>query len=667
MQTAVDAKTWDASGPRDPDLSGSDKLLPPDPKLETEAPKFPVQLPEGLDEAKLLSWATRRKKSFEQWFKTQSEKITDSYKMFNSLPVGGMTGSSYVPLVNSVVETDTAKRLGAMFNKLKVVDSIREYSGGAQADNENKILIDDLINQEILSGPSRTPEKAYDAMKAMGIEGTGIGKAFWELYDCVETVPVMAQSLQGPIQVGETKKVSKRGRPNWEQVPLGNMGWDKRLSTHIQDSDYVFQKSFVTMNELLIMQDDGEIANVDEIAKETTASKGAEVDPEIKRKSALGESSSTSGDDGDEGVYRLDEWHALIPYEAPQADGSKRWMHANLRFRIVNDGTLIKCEPNPWAERKNPYFSYRYSILPRQFLGNPVAQPIKQLQVDANNLQTSSTKLVKKAAQNPTFYERASGLDGRKVFIDELSLIPVNDATKIQHFPIDAGAIKAVSEERGFIIDLARETVAANEQAQSIQQGPNGTATEAAIMNQNSGTRFQAVVDLNGWEFFCGIATNFYWLIQKHLQPGDLIVRVSSQDGNPREILPTDVAANYIFVPITSSSVANQQANLQKKMQWAQTMVQQQQQNPMGMQNPDGSFVRFDVASFTIKEIMPLLGIPNGRSYLITTTPQEIQAKAQAQAAMQAPPPRPGMPPQGAPAGGPAPGPADFPLPHLGT
>ena len=86
-----------------------------------------------------------------------------------------------------------------------------------------------------------------------------------------------------------------------------------------------------------------------------------------------------------------------------------------------------------------------------------------------------------------------------------------------------------------------------------------------------------------------------------------------------------------------------------------QQMTQQQMQNPMGMQNPDGSFVRFDIPAFYIKEVMPLMGVKNGRSYLVTTSAQEIAQKAQLNAEMHQPaqggapaaPGRPGMPPQG--------------------
>ena len=656
-ETLADAKSWDASGPRDPDLSGAGQLAQIKPGQDGEQEPldkdFPVQLPDGLTEAELLAWAKRRKTSHKSFFAPEQIKIIDQDKMYESLPIAGMQGGSYVPLVNSAVDTDTAKRVTAMFNKLKVVDAIQDY--GITQDEENKLLIDDLINQQILVSAARIPEKAYEIMKDEGLHGTTAIKTFWELYDCEETKPITARGISGPIQTGEQKIMVKRGRPNIQGVPLSSCIWDKRLAGRFQDAKYFGHSTFPSMNELLIEQENGIIANVDEIAARESAQKLLEADQETKRRTAVGEGTTTESADGDEGVYQMDEWHGLVAYQAPQLDGTKKWTQANLRFRIINDRTLIKCEENPMGDLIHPFISCRYSILTGRALGNALCQPIKQSQVDVNNLQTSLMKITKKAAQNPTFYERASGLDGRKVFIDELSLIPVNDASKIKTNPVDGVAIQAVSKERGFLIDLARESIAANDQAQSIDNGPAGSATEADIDNQNSGTRFQSIVDQNGWEFFAAIAEHFYWYDQKLAKDGELVVRQSSQDGNPYAIQRSDLQNKYIFVPVTAASVSNQNAMLGRKMALVQQMTQQQMQNPMGMQNPDGSFVRFDIPAFYIKEVMPLMGVKNGRSYLVTTSAQEIAQKAQLNAEMHQPaqggapaaPGRPGMPPQG--------------------
>jgi hypothetical protein len=472
-------------------------------------------------------------------------------------------------------------------------------------------------------------------MKGQSIEGTGIGKCYWEIYECESKQPDFAQGPGGiQIQIGEHIVIQKKGRPNWSVVPVQTMIWDKRLSTRIQDSDYTGQTEMSTMNELLLEQENGNISNVDEIEKLVAAKRADNSDEESKRRRQLNEGSSTESMDSDEGVFEVTEWHAFVPYqETDEETGEKHWTQANLRFRIVNDQVLIKCEENPWGKLKNPYFSYRYSILPRQFLGNSVAQPIMGIQTSVNNLQASSDKLVRKAAKNPTFYERSSGLDGRKIFIDEDSLIPVNDANKVKFFPVDAGAIRAVSEERSFLIELSRDTVAAGEMAQGIGGKDIDTATEANIMNTNSGQRFQSIVDQTGWEFFCGMATNFYFLIKKFAQPGELLVRESSQDGNPRPIMPQDLVNDYIFVPITQASVQNNQAKAQQRMQLIQQLGQFQSTAPQMFMDKNGNQVKFDLVDIFIKEVMPAIGIKNGQTYIMKTSPQELQQQQMQQMA----------------------------------
>ena len=144
-----DIKALDASGPHDPDqaLMSQGPKKPMDGQTEAEQKDFPVQLPEGMTESFLLAWAQRRKKSFQEWSKGEFDKIEGWHKSFEGKPIAGQTSNATIPLSNSVVETDTAKRITAMFNKAKVVDAIPLYAG-LQSDNENKILIDDLLNQE---------------------------------------------------------------------------------------------------------------------------------------------------------------------------------------------------------------------------------------------------------------------------------------------------------------------------------------------------------------------------------------------------------------------------------------------------------------------------------------------------------------------------------------
>ena len=647
---------------------------------EGASENYPIQLPDGLTERQLIEFATKKKKDHERWFGTSNgfnELITNWWKAYDGKTMPGQTSPSTVPLSNSIVETDTAKTYQAMFSRAKVVDAQPRVP---QADNENKTTIEDLINQELLFGLSRTGEKAFDILKALKIEGTGIGRVKWEKR-FIETITVpMKQDIQTGLNialktVAEAKTFQEVHGPDFDPEPVQNLIWDHRVGTRIQDSEFVGHRQFPTLTDLLIMQENGEITHVDAIQKLASSNAVEQGNLDQKRKTMLGPGGSGPAiSTTEEPERRLDEWFAWVPYQAPQEDGSKKWTKVALHWMVVNDEVLVLCEPDPWVDESghgpgHPFFSYRQSIHPREMLGKSVLAPVLDLQTYVNNIQDSMGKLTKKAAKNPTFVSRAAGLDTLRMFQDELALVPVIDPKAITYHPIDGAQIKAVAEERGWAINMARETVAANEQAQGVPttQLGNATATMASIINANSGTRFQFIVDQLGYEFFAALGNLYWWMIRQWAEDGDLVVRQSTIDGAPRPITRAHLQDDYFFVPITSSVLNDQRAQLQSKMQFAQQMAQLQATNPGVMVDQNGAQYHFELMDFILKEIMPLMGVRNGRSYLQKEQPlpQGLanlaeQSKLQGGAAPGAPqglPPGP-IPPEMAGQQAPAPPPA---------
>lgn len=655
-------KQMNASAPVDAEPTG---LQVDDQKLDQEEDKFPIKLPNGMTEKFLIDYALKQKKQHERWFGTNNgfqQEMLDAWKAYDGKLLRGQSTPVTIPVVNSVVETDMAKSYQAAFSKAKVVDAQPLVP---QDNNENKQTIEDLMNQEILFGRSRTGEKALDFMKAMKIEGTGFARAKWEKR-FIETINVpmqmdMSTGVNMPMKtVAQSKAFRAIHGPDFDPEAVQNVIWDHRVGTRIQDSEIVGHRQFPTITDLLIMQENGEIANVDAIQRLAQGQNVEQMNPDARRKQQLAPSGTAGTSEGssEDAAKRLDEWFAWVPYQCPQEDGSKRWEKVALHWTIVNDEVLVMCEPNPWVDESghgpgHPFISYRQMIHPRDLLGKGVAAPIMELQVSVNNTHSSTSKLVSKAARNPTFVSRAAGLDTLRLFVDELTVIPVLDSDKVKFHPVDGAAIDAVSKERAWLINMARETVAANEQSQGVATPTlaNGTATEASIINANSGTRFQLGVDLFGYEFFAGLANLYWWMMRQWAAEGDLVVRESSIDGAPRPITRAHLVDDYFFVPITSSVLNDQRAQLQSKMQLAQQLAQLQATNPAAMMDENGAQYKFDLIDFIIKEIMPLMGVRNGRTYL-----QKIQAVQQAIMAgvtPQAPgvaPGAPGMPPAALPA-----------------
>jgi hypothetical protein len=668
MIPSGESQTFSSSDPPDPDPSGfdNDPQAPHDEKRPMGDKPFPVMLPEGLTKDALMEWAFKKKKRHQRWFgdsNGQAEKVMNAWKAYTGKMMAGQASPSHIPLSNSIIETDTAKSYQAAFSRAKVVDA---QPRSQQFDNENKTTIEDLMNQELLFSQARTGEKAFDFMKGLKIEGTAFGRVSWEERE-LETIPppvMLKDPIGGDVPgavIGEVRMIKKVHGPTWEGVPMQNLIWDDRESFRIQNSEFVAHRQFPTTTDLLLMEEKGDIQDVNEIEKIAESTKLEQQNPDLKRKQLLGPGSvGPSEGTQDESVRLLDEWFGWIPYHAPQANGTKKWEKVSLHFMIVNDKTLVKCEPNPWTDESgggphHPFFSCRQSLMPRELLGNSVLFPIMGLQVDANNLHESVGKLIKKVARNPTFVSRAAGLDTLRLFQDELSIIAVTDPEKVKSNPIDGNQIKAVSAERQWVIQQAQETVAANEQAQGVPDAElaNATATAAAITNANNGTRFQLFVDMFSYEFFAGMANLFWWSIRKWAKDGDLVVRESTLDGAPREITREDLVNDYFFVPVTSAALNDSRAQLQSQMQIAQQLGQLQVTNPQAMIDGKGNMWHFDVMDFILKEILPKAGVRNGRSYF------SMHPVAQPGTGAGLPPGAPG-----APAGAPAPaGPPIAPQP----
>lgn len=671
-----EGKVLDAAGPGDPPPTGfSDDAE----KQELEE-DFPVKLPEGLSESALLEFSQKKKKDHEAWFGDNNgynELVLSWWKAYNGKLLAGQTNPATVPLSNSIVEVDTAKTHQALFSKAKVVDA---QPRAAQINNENKTTIEDLINQELLFGMSRTGEKAFDFLKALKIEGTAFFRAKWEKR-FLETisVPMQVDQASGEVvqmkTVAEAKEFKEIHGPDFDPEPFQNCIWDHRVGTRIQDSEYVGHRQFPTLTDLLIMQENGQITNVDQIQRLADGQKIEQINPDAKRKRLLGPGSSGQTDGASpDPAKRLDEWFGWVPYQAPQEDGSKKWTKVALHWMVVNDEVLVMCEPNPWIDESghgpgHPFFSARQSIQPRELLGKSVLDPIMGMQTYVNEIHGSVRKLTNKAAKSPTFVSRAAGVDTLRMFQDELSIVPVMDPSKIVHHPVDGAQIEAVAKERAWGITMSRETVAANEQSQGVSTQTLGdaTATEASIINANSGTRFQFVVDQLGYEFFASYANIMWWMIRQWAMDGDLVVRESTIDGAPRPITRAHLVDDYFFVPITSAQLNDQRAQLQSKMQFAQQMNQLQSTNPNAMIDDDGSVYKFKILPFIRQEIMPLMGVRNGFSYFEKIAPEiAAQLPPGTPGSSNGGPGGPGAPPPGTPPGAPGVQPGRLPA-HPGV
>ncbi len=593
------------------DLSGEEKQ-----KEKGYALKFP----EGMNEAFVLAFTKKMESGFQGWSAKEFQSIDEMNKLYENIHIGGtMKIATFLPIPASVIDTDVARRGAAMFGRDKVVDAIPNF---LTQDNERSKRVEDLINQTIVY-QCRTAEKGMDAIKGQAIEGTGIGKSFWEVYEETEIRPIFKQHPLDPtrqVMVGEEEVTVQKGRWNWETVPVQRCAWDPRTSTRVQDSPWFRHRTMATKNELLKLQQQGYLEDVEKIAKnEAEIQSKAEKDREAERINKINERSWDYAG-GDEGTYQLDEWYADLTWEVPilDEDGNKDPANYELKsgrfhFWLVNENKLVKFDFNELIPQRIPYFSFRYSIRPRRLLGKSALHPIRELEIYANNLMGSKQDLIKKAAQNPTFYERGSGLEGRKTILAEKSLIPVLDSSKVKHFPVDVAAIAAVSRELEGVIRLMRETTASNEMSMGL--GDADTATEASILDKSSTSRFQAVTELTYHEFYGAMANECFLTTKQFANEGDLWVHDAGIDGQSQPVSLADLEGTYTWMPVGVSTEANKQSKLRNQSAFMKELAEFQTKNPNLFMTNKGVQKRFDFVEFINKELMPSVDIKNGATY----------------------------------------------------
>ncbi len=576
----------------------------------------PVKFPEGLSEEWVLNYCKKREGAFAKWFEKQNTRADEFYMMYENKMVGGGKGV-FLPVSTTVIDTDVARRSAAMFGRTKVVDAIPQFF---TENNERVKTVEDLVNQTVVY-MTNTTEKGFDAIKTQSIEGTGFFKSFWEIYEEEEITPLYDRDIQtgDPIYSGESQKTETKGRWNWEPVPMNRMLWDPRCMSRIQESPYVRHRDYLTDEELLVMQQNGEIEGVEYILQNEETSDRENEDRERIRQKRIGENEYENAEDG---TYAVDEWYADIAWRVPHKDaegnqvvGKEEMQTGKFHWWIVNGRKVVMFEPNQLVPKRKPYGSFRYSIRPRRLLGRSALDPIAELQNYANRLMGNKQELVKKALQNPTFYERGSGIEGRKTILDEKSLIPVLDANKIKHFPVDVTAIREAKAELADVVAYMRETTASNDIAMGL--GGGETATETSLLSQSSTSRFQSVVELTYHELYGALAQECFWSLKQFAQPGDLWVRDSSIDGKARKVELGELQGEYKFTPSGVSAEASKQNQLRQKTVFLERMMETHAKAPQIFVDNEGVQHKFDFIKFITEELMPLADVRNGKTYFV--------------------------------------------------
>ena len=500
-------------------------------------------------------------------------------------------------------------------------------------DTNKQELVTDFINESISTIPDFA-DKYDEAIKTLFLENVVFFETKWKIetktgQNITRNVDPLADPSQPQPITGVEDYTYTCGRPDAEPLSMRMCAWDPRVKTKVSDSPWFRKREMVSINGLFALQRDGVIQDVETIVQKSNKSMTPEnpTDPDARQSQAVdGKQLPAVG--WDDGVWELDTWWV----DAAWKDSQGKDQTGKFELWVVGGDTVVKFRPNILVPQRTPIVTVKSSRKPGQLLAQGPVDVVKQMQKGINNDRAQAEQLIKNAAYSPTFYTPSSGIDGRRVSLQSNSMIPVLDINGIQRFEPAVEAIEIIMKDIEFLLGQMRESTAANDQSQGIQDKGVDTATEAQILSQGSNTRFGYITEgINAALFANGIAPEFLALWKQFGEPGKMVVKDGSNDGKGYAIQPEDLQGNYIFKPVLAQT---QQAKQQKFGQLS-AIAEKIGAIPPGMLvDNQGQVKMLDLYGFLTSALLPLA---------------DIQPRGLFKNAPPPPPPMLGAPPIGAP------------------
>lgn len=606
--------------------------------------EYPEDFPGDMG-AWLVDKTRHLNKGFEEWFQKPLKSIEDNYRLFENKPIDGMMGGAcMLPVVNSIIETNQSRFAGSLISREKFVDAIPKVPElmptspeQVEALGEKHQIVEDLTNEDIITTPE-LPDKIDELLKTLLLENLVVGQVYWDSEEYTDLMPIRdIDPMSGtPVIIGEEEKVGKKSRPNLMVHSIRSLAWDPREKFRIANSSWLRKRMMVSANELLRLEREGVIENaqyaIDKATKnETPNSTGAERDPDAKQSQTV-EGTQLPAIGWDDGVYQLDEWWATLGYKNKEG----QFVTGEYNFWIVGGECVVKFRPNPLKPQRKPFISCKLNRKPGMLLAQGPIDVIKGIVIQIANNMARIEKLVNRAANTPTYYEPSSGLDGRRAIYQENSLIPVISTKGILEGKVPVEALGMIEKFLTFLINQAREATAANEQAQGIGQGEDGTATEAQLLAQSGNMRFQYNADGVCNNFFAPLGREYYLFRKQFGQAGEMVIRDGGIDGMAVEVQPEDLQGDYDFRAIPSQSAGAKLKRFELLKGLLTELMTAQAQNPEIFTDKQGRVMQITGYEFLTEQMLPLVDVRASRGLFKAMDPMQQEQMRMAQAEQQA-------------------------------
>lgn len=614
-------------------------------KVGTEGQAAPaIVYPEGIDETWLTEKSKHLNKAHAEWFDPQYRKaIEENFRLYEGKRISGtLPGSTTIPIATSIVDTNTARLAGSVLGREKFVEAVpmdpqqvlapqMEGEDGSPMDRNQ--TVEDFINEAFTLTPE-LPDKLDEVIKGALLETVGVAQAKWSV-DSVWMGAVQREIVNGqPVAVGVSETEEERGFADFVPRALTSLAWDPRVKTKLRESAWIRFRDMVSANTLLKMEQDGIIEGaqyaIDHCSRANNNIQAAgSQDPDAQRSLNV-ESVNLPSVNYDDAIFELDEFWATLTWK----DKEGNWQTGEFQYWVIGGECIVKFRPNPLKPQRKPFVSWKVSRKPGMFLSQGPVDVIKDICKDLATTMARKNKLLTRAANNPTYYEPASGLNARNAILQEASLVPVLSIAGIKQAEVPVQAIGVIDNHARFLIAQADRATANTEQAQGSGSEVD-TATEAEILNTGSNIRFQYSSDgfLNA--FVAPLCQEYFWMYRQFGQEGQMVIREAGMDGVARAVRLEDLMANYVFRAIPAQASGQKMQKFQMLSALMEKLLQAQTAYPGALTNDQGQPLQVNLYDMLTTQMLPLLDLKSNKGVF-----------------KLAPPPMPmmpqGMPPMGA-------------------
>lgn len=433
--------------------------------------------------------------------------------------------------------------------------------------------------------------------------------------------------VTGTIQIGENmmpvadlQKVKKLVTV-WDDNEIVNVDyfdfWPDPRGTDIDDCRFVFQREWVTEDELIqkldLLREIG-AGTVFDLDFQTL--RGTSADREEgrwERMREVGNTPETGEGIFDEDMDKTGHMYELLHYWEDGAHGI-----------LVNLKELAYFGDNPyWRHGKKPYIVAGWEPLPREFYFLPAARIIEHLQAELNTQRNQRIDNVSFVLNRMWKVRNGAEIDESELISRPHGIVHVNAMEDVEDFKMQDVTASAYRDEEIIKQDM-ENALGVPAVVRGVNPDKRETATEVVTKNSNAGIRFDVKIMLFEWLGLKRLAylmdcNNQQFLTDKRL------VKLFGKEGVDawREIEPYQLLGEYDYRPAGSSNdpAANKEIRRQQLTQVMEVVAK--------MQNP-----YIDMYELT-KLWIETFDIRNVEKFL--KTPEQIQQE-QLQKMLQAMP-----------------------------